>query len=292
MAIEDVIAQHSVTMADQMLHIAEWAHSEEDVRYECNKLIDEFLKKAGIKVKGRHEYHIGSGRLDSKYQGVLLEYKYPKGPQRIVEGKDAPGNRAVVKQLKKRFADFEKEERFRPERLFGVGCDADTLLFVRYQGGKWAIDEAQPVNRHSVERLLRALVSLGAQGKSFTPEYLSADFGSESDIAQKGVRDLYGVITKTKSKKALMFFGQWKILFGEVCGYDVEGKNTKIEKLGAHYGIPDARPAELLFAVHSYYAIFMKFLAAEIAGSFSPLGVSVLKRSVGAPTGGALRREL
>lgn len=292
MAVEDVIAQQSVTMADQMVRIAQWAHSEEDVRYECNKLIDEFLRKAGIRVRGRHEYHIGSGRLDSKYQGVLLEYKYPKGPDKIVEGKDAPGNRAVVGQLKKRFADFEREERFRPERLFGVGCDADTLLFVRYQGGKWVIDEPQPVTPHSVERLLRALVSLGAQGKSFTPEYLSADFGSDSEIAQKGVRDLCKVIRDTKSKKAVTFFNQWKVLFGEVCGYDVEGKNPRIEKLGEHYGIPDAGPAELLFAVHSYYAIFMKFLAAEIAGSFSPLGVSVLKKCVGAPTSAALRREM
>jgi len=292
MAIEDVIAQQSVAMADQMLHIAEWAHSEEEVRYECNKLIDEFLKRAGIKVRGRHEYHIGSGRLDSKYQGVLLEYKHPKGPEKIVEGRDAPGNRAVVAQLKKRFVDFEKEEHFRPERLFGVGCDADTLLFVRYQGGQWVIDEAQPVTPHSVERLLRALVSLGAQGKSFTPECLSDDFGSDSKTGQKGVRDLYWVITNTQSKKALMFFNQWKILFGEVCGYDVEGKSAKIQKLGDHYGIPDARPAELLFAVHSYYAIFMKFLAAEIAGSFSPLGVSVLKKCAAAPTSAALRREM
>jgi hypothetical protein len=36
----------------------------------------------------------------------------------------------------------------------------------------------------------------------------------------------------------------------------------------------------------------MKFLAAEIAASFSPLGVSTIKKCVGAPTAAALRREM
>ena len=55
-----------------MVKIAAWAKSEEDVRYESNKLIDEFLKKAGIKVKAHHEYGLAGGRIDSKYGGVIL----------------------------------------------------------------------------------------------------------------------------------------------------------------------------------------------------------------------------
>ena len=81
-------------------------------------------------------------------------------------------------------------------------------------------------------------------------------------------------------------------MFGEVCGYDVYGKNEKIGKLAAHYGITEATPAALLFAIHTYYAIFIKLLAAEIASSFSPLGVSILKKCVAAPTSAKLRQEL
>ncbi len=292
--IEELIHDHSAVMADQMVKIAAWANTEEDVRHECNKLIDTFVEKAGLRFKGRHEHHIGSGRLDSKYQGVLLEYKYSKGPGRIDETKiDHPGNKKVVEQLKQRFVDFEREHSDRTERLFGVGCDGDTFIFVRYSGGNWGIEKPQPVTPYSVERLLRALVSLGAQGYSFTPDHLAEHFGSDSEIARKGIRHLYEVITETDNKKAQTFFNQWKILFGEVCGYDVEGRNEKIRKLADHYGIPKStRPAELLFAVHTYYAIFMKFLAAEIAASFSPLGISTLKRCVGAPTPPKLRHEM
>ena len=290
--LETLILDESAAIAEQMNKIAKWANSEEDVRYECNKLIDAFLRKAGIKTKGRHEYHIGAGRLDSKYQGVLLEYKYPKGPDRIVEQVDAPGNRKVVEQLKQRFKDFEKEQKYRPERLFGVGCDGDTLVFVRYRNGRWDVDDPKPVTKYSVERLLRALVSLGAQGYSFTAGHLAGHFGADSPLAQKGIRDLYQGVTTTKSKKAKTFFSQWKVLFSEVCGYNIEGRDSKISKLGDHYSIRKVKPAELLFAVHTYYSIFMKFLAAEIISSFSPLGVSVLKRCVGAPTSAKLKQEM
>lgn len=290
--LEKLIAEQAQTIADQMNKVASWAQSEEEVRHECEKLLEEFRKKAGIRPKSRLEYGLAGGRVDSVYGGVIIEYKYPKGPGKITENPKAPGTVAVIKQIKKRFDDFLTEEGTERERLFGVGCDGDTLVFVRYRGRKWDVDDPKPVTRYTVERFLRALLSLGAQGRSFSPENLVGDFGADSLAAQKGIQTLYRAICETKSKKAQTFFKQWKILFGEVCGYDVEGRNEKINKLGEHYVVPDARPAELLFAVHSYYAIFMKFLAAEIVSSFSPLGVSVVKACVGAATSAKLKREM
>ncbi|HUT35498.1 MAG TPA: N-6 DNA methylase [Planctomycetota bacterium] len=290
--LERLIASHARTMADAMLAAAKSAGSEEDVRHECNKLIDEFISLSGLQVKGRHEYAIGGGRLDSKYQGVLLEYKHPKGPHKITEDAGAPGAKNVVAQIKQRIADFERDEGYRPERLLGVGCDGDTILFVRYRSGKWEVEDPKPVTRHTVERLLRALVSLGAQGHSFTPERLAEDFGADASLPVAAIAALYRAITQTRSRKAKMFFNQWKLLFGEVCGYDVEGKNPKVAKLASHYHLAGGEPAPILFAVHSYYAILMKFLAAEIAGSFSPLGTSVLKKCAAAATNAQLRREV
>ncbi len=43
---EQLITEQAATIADQMNKIAQWAKSEEDVRYDCNKLIDEFIEKA------------------------------------------------------------------------------------------------------------------------------------------------------------------------------------------------------------------------------------------------------
>ena len=289
--VESLIQDQSVAIAQAMGRIAAEARSEEDVRHECNKLIEVFLDKAGIEPRGRHEYGLAGGRVDSKYGGVILEYKYPHGPGKISTDRNAAGTRAAVEQIKQRFRDFQKEEGIEPERLFAAGCDGMALVFVRRRGGKFEV-EPQPVTAYTVERLLRALLSLGARGQSFTPDHLAAQFGADSALAQQGLRDIYAVIKDTSDKKAKTFFSQWKILFSEVCGYDVEGRNDKIRQLGVHYGLRNAKPAELLFSLHTYYAVFMKFLAAEIAGSFSPLGVSIVKRCVNAGTSDKLRREM
>jgi len=58
---EQLITEQAAIMADQMNKIAQWAHSEEDVRHNCNNLIDEFITKAGLKIKGRHEYGLAGG---------------------------------------------------------------------------------------------------------------------------------------------------------------------------------------------------------------------------------------
>ena len=279
-------------MADQMVKAAARAGSEEDIRHACNTLIDEFIEKAGLTVQGRHEYGLAGGRIDSKYGGVVIEYKDPKGAGKITESKNAPGVKAVVKQLKRRFRDLEAEEHVDMKRILGVGCDGDTIVFVRMRGAKLDAEDPQPVTPHTVQRLLRALVSLAARGLSFTPENLAASFGSENTSAQAGVRLIHALIHETDSPKAQTFFRQWQILFGEVCGYDIHGQNAKVRKLADHYDVPNPDPAELLFAVHTYYAIFMKMLAAEIVSSFSPLGTSTLQKIISAPTSAKLRDEL
>ena len=145
--LEQLISEQSQVVSDQMNRIATWATSEEDVRHECNKLIDEFVKKSGLRVKGRHEYGLAGGRVDSKYAGVIIEYKDPKGPDKITEDSQAPGTRAAIQQIKKRFRDFQREENIAPEKLFGVGTDGDTLVFVRQRGGKPEVEEPKPTTR-------------------------------------------------------------------------------------------------------------------------------------------------
>ncbi len=60
--LEILIRESAIIMAEQMKKLATWAQSEEDIRHECNKLIDDFIKKAGLKVKGRHDYGLKGGR--------------------------------------------------------------------------------------------------------------------------------------------------------------------------------------------------------------------------------------
>jgi len=289
--IEDLIVTHAATISAALPSLVAATHSEEEIKVALNALLEDFLKAAGMPHVGRHEYGLAGGRIDSKYGKVIIEYKHPhKNP--LGDGQSTRGAREVVRQLKERFSGFRKAEAIAPGKLFGVGCDGNRFIFVRYRGKELEVTGPSPATPRTVDTVLRALVSLGAQGPSFTPEDLAARFGSESALAQEGVRSIYETITATGNPKAKTFFNQWKILFGEVCGYDVEGRNAKIEKLATHYGLAKAQPSAMLFSVHTYYAIFIKFLAAEIVSSLSPIGLSAMQQAHAAATDSDLLDEM
>ena len=292
-SLDEVISEQAIMFADQIKQAASFATKEEEIRIEAEKSLAFIQREVGIKLEGRHEFTIGTGRADSVYDCVIIEYKNPSSPaDRLSTKNDAAGNKKVVEQLKKRFYDM-REDLGRPmNTMFGVGCDGNYFIFVRFRDDKWQIQDPVEVNRHSAERFLWALFNMGTKGKAFTPEYLAGDFGSDAKLAQEGIRALYEIISTTDNPKAQTFFQQWKILFGEVCGYDIHISSDKIKKLGDFYGVYDApKPAELLFAVHTYYALFMKLLASEIVAFFHKLPTP-LQKIIQSDTSNKLKREM
>lgn len=290
-SFDELVAKQSVIVADQIKAATDWADSEMDLHIEVERALEGFKKEAKIKfLKGRHNHTIGTGRPDSVYGCVIIEYKKPG---EMAERKDAPGNLKVVEQLKRRFYDFRTEERKALNTMFGVGTDGRYFIFLRFRDDKW--DEPYPVevDRYSTQKFLWALYNLGQKGKAFHPNYLALDFGAEhGGLAQRGVKKLYHAIRKTKDPKALVFFDQWKLLFGEVCGYDIDSPSTKIAELGKTYDVglkPD--PAPLLFALQTYYALFIKLLAGEIINFFHKLP-SPLKTIINAPSPAKFKHAL
>jgi len=290
--LEELIRSESETIADGMIRVARDARSEEDVRAGISRLLDDFIELAELSVDKGHEYGVGSRRLDSKYSWVFIEYKASRGSAAITENLNAPGTQAVIKQIRSGFDSLRKKEKADPKKLFGVGTDGDTLVFGEYQGRELIID-VLPTTPYSVSRLLRAFVSIGARGRAFTPNRLAEDFGADGEVAVKAVAALYAAIEGTDNAKAKTFFDQWKRLFGEVCGYNVERANPQIRTLAKHYGLPqDARPATVLFSLHTYYSIFMKLLASEILAIADPYGMSPVRAMAGAATSEQLKAQL
>src|SRR2546423_11115733 len=194
------------------------ADKEEEIRIEAEKQLAFIQREAGVKLEGKHEFTVASGRVDSVYDRVIIEYKNPASPgARIGPKADSPGSRKVVEQIKKRFHDMRAQFGQPLNSLFGVGLDGNHFIFVRFRDEKWQVQEPVEVNKYSAERFLWALFNLGQKGKPFSSEYLAGDFGSDSKLAQDGVRTLYEAISTTDHPKAQVFFNQWKILFGEVC---------------------------------------------------------------------------
>ncbi len=294
-SLDELIAQKAAEFADQIKAAAQMADKEEEIRIEAERQLAFIEKATGIKLEGKHEFTVASGRVDSVYDRVIIEYKNPKSPgARIGPKADSPGSKKVVDQIKQRFYDMRFAHGHALNTMFGVGLDGNYFIFIRFRDDKWQVQEPVEVNKYSAERFLWALYNLGQKGKPFSSEYLAGDFGSDSKLAQDGVRTLYEAISTTDHPKAQVFFNQWKILFGEVCGYDVDNPSDKIKKLAEFYGVEHRKKfkaAELLFAVHSYYAIFMKLLASEIAAYFHKLPTP-LQKMIQAGSSNALKREM
>lgn len=296
-SLDELIACKAVEFADQIKKVAALADKEEEIRIGVEKQLAFIQKEAGVQLEGKHEFTVAKGRVDSVYSRVLIEYKNPADPAaRIGPKADSPGSKKVVEQIKARFRGMKDEHGHPLNSLFGVGLDGNHFIFVRFRDNNWQIQEPAEVNRHSAERFLWALFNLGQKGKPFSPEYLAADFGAnEASIAIPGVHALYDAISKTDNPKAQTFFNQWKVLFGEVCGYDVDNPSDRIKKLADSYGVAakGLKPAELLFALHSYYALFMKLLAAETVAFFHRgLLKSEVQKLLQAGTSQKLKRAL
>lgn len=257
MDVETLIQKSSKEIAKKFNDAAKEASSEEDIRYRCNKVIDDFIKSAGLKIKARHDYSIKGGRIDSKYGAVLIEYK--KGGSISPDDSEAPGTKAVIEQLKGRFDPFSRQNNIPPERIIGVGLDGNTFVFVVCKGkNKWDISVTN-VTSATVQRFLRILVSVGARGRSFTPENLVNDFSAESLLARRSVQTLYNSLQNGNREEIDIFFRQWKLFFGEVCGYsdNLVTKNAKaFNELCGLYEIKDAN-LDHLFLLFTHITQFL-----------------------------------
>ena len=176
--------------------------------------------------------------------------------------------------------------------LFGVGLDGNHFVFVRFRDDKWQVQEPVEVNRYSAERFLWALFNLGKKGRPFSPEYLAGDFGSEAKLAQDGIHALYEAIVVPPILRPERSSASGKFSLAKFAVTKLTSLG-KIRKLADLYGVraTGLKPAELLFAVHSYYALFMKLLASEIVAFFHKLPTP-LQKMMQAATSAKLKREM
>ena len=245
-SIEHAVTRSAEEFSARLTAVAATATKEEPIRIEVEKLLHTLQAQVGISLEGQHEFTLAKGFVDSVYDRVIIEYKNPASPShRIGPKSSSPGTQRVVDQIKKRFTDMNSELGHPLNSLFGVGLDGRRFVFVRYRDGRWDIRDPLPVNTHSTRTFLWALFNLGTKGKPFSPEYLSSDFGSDSPLAQSGINAFYSAITSTDDPKAQIFFRQWRVLFGEVCGYNINQPTTKLKDLAKSYRIPlkGLRPA-------------------------------------------------
>lgn len=249
-------------IAEEMKQAAQESNTEEDVKMRIEHILRvKVLDPLKIPFARYERTTIVGERIDALYGRVILEYE-PPGALRTPSGYEKG-----VKQTK-RYIEQEAEKSKLPlYKFFGVTLDGIRMGFVRYSQRleNWDVsDKPLEVNRYNVLKLLEAL--RGSARRPLDADLMIAELGPGSRVAKEAVGAFYQKVIKAKSKRAKMLYNDWRRVFSQVCAYSPE----KIKGLERVYGIKEKNIdyEALLFAVHSYYALVMKILAAEAAVLF------------------------
>ena len=103
----------------------------------------------------------------------------------------------------------------------------------------------------------------------FSPDDLLRAFGHKSDLAQEGVSRIYAVLIQEESSRAGRSLAQWKELVADSCGHDPDRPSSHIDRLARTYRISAdcPRPAEMLFALQTYYVMLVKLLVERLVSA-------------------------
>ncbi|MGI5859575.1 MAG: N-6 DNA methylase [Tepidanaerobacteraceae bacterium] len=238
---------------------------EENFRTEFAIIINDIFRDLDIdsEINPEQEYSVARGRIDSLYGNIIIEYK---APGRIVK-KNPSANKQFIDQVKRQVQGLADKNKIPKEKILGVVFDGHYLIYVRYRNEIWSVSEVLKVDKESLELFLKRLLSLSIEKKALTIENLLNDFSSNSERTKKLVEVFYSkCVNNTSYNKPKLLFEQWKHLFREVCGYDFDTLDLKIQDLKKHYNIGEEKIKVdcLIFSIHTYFALIIKFLTIEV----------------------------
>ena len=100
------------------------------------------------------------------------------------------------------------------------------------------------------------------------------DFGVGTELARMGVGALHWALTSTGSMAPGWACDDWKRLLSQAAGHDLDRPSPALAELGPAYGIDrsgdcHARPAEIAFALHTYYSLLVKLVLCQAMGKSS-----------------------
>ncbi|HXG35898.1 MAG TPA: N-6 DNA methylase [Dehalococcoidia bacterium] len=135
--------------------------------------------------------------------------------------------------------------------------------------GSFSLIGPYPVNEASISEFLLHLRAL--RRRPLTADELAKEFGPSGGVAHETVNALYNRLAECLTMPGSSFprvetlYEEWKRIFGIVYGQDLVKAQRDAQALAKLYHVTeftDLKP--LLFSVHTYYALFMKLLAAEL----------------------------
>ena len=289
----------AANLAEAISRVAETAANEEELRIGVERLLQPTLQRLGVSAQPRYERHIrrtiftAPGRIDALYGKTIIEYE---PPGKLSTNKGLSSTQKQLERYLLGLAGSGSQREAALRRMAGIGLDGYNIFFLRYRGDRpptaeqvspkpqltqlpLMVEEAPKgsfsrigpysITEESINEFLLHLRAL--HRRPLVADELAREFGPAGDIAHEVVNALYSRLTECLTApespfpRVEMLYEEWKRIFGIVYGQELVKAEQDARALARLYHITeftDLKP--LLFAVHTYYALFMKLLAAEL----------------------------
>jgi methylase of polypeptide subunit release factors len=260
------IADKLVASTEKLMRTAK---TEEDLRIGFEKLLGPIRSEFKLGANPKYEKSVYCGRSDAIHGQVIIEYESPNSftsKKNIYHAYDQLVNYLTAEAKEVNLA-----------QLVGVGFDGKKIFFVHYQDkhGKEAkgVEKANFFLRgpydFNIESARTFLIYLRALSRlPLNAENLAQKFGPQSELAPKIVSAFANALEYWGNQTHIRtFFNEWKRLFGIVYGEQLTGSQSskEAELLSKLYQVgAETDFQELLFSIHTYFALLMKLIAAEI----------------------------
>lgn len=260
--------------------IMQTAKTEEDLRIKFEKKLEPLIESGGIKFTERYERLsaraktiLKGKRPDAVHGQVVIEYEAPesfRSQSRI----DHAYNQ-LVEYVSAEVRAARKGGAKEPAKIVGVGFDGSAIFFVRCRskagtttrkGTELAFAKDGPYV-FKPESALTFVTHLRALARvPLSAESLADAFGPKGQVAKETVGAFVDALQNWSTPRVKLFLKEWERLFGIVYGEQFAGgADTKTKALAEIYGLPeDTDFQSMLFCVHTYFALLMKLIAAEL----------------------------
>jgi len=237
-----------------------------------------------------HRSYAASGRPDSLFGHVVLDYKAP-GKLRI-PGALAEAKRQIIEgylnPICTREGVLDPQE---GPKWVGVLLDGYDVLFAIFDGvSNWIWTPVNTVNRYTVLTLIQYYRAL--YRKPLDPYLLSKDFGRDADVAVGCIRALATYATHPTARTT-MLFREWRRMFEQVSTYELD-QLPALAAWAQRLHLPGHDdPSLMLYCLHTYYALIVKLLTAELVTVSQQFTTeSFFERLAHAGNGGEFRQVL
>ncbi|NIU82084.1 MAG: N-6 DNA methylase, partial [Candidatus Thorarchaeota archaeon] len=271
------------SIADKLVkatrRIIQTAKTEEDLRIKFEKKLEPLIESGGIKFDERYERLsekaktiLKGKRPDAVHGQVVIEYEAPESFRSKVKIEHAYDQ--LVEYVTAEAKATRKDVETGPVGIVGIGFDGSSIFFVRCRSKGRRLKRARSLDFtmdgpyvFEVESALTFITYLrGLARVPLSAESLADRFGPKSEVAKEAVGAFEDALENWGTERVGVFFKEWGRLFGIVYGEQYErGADQKKRALADIYGLTkEIDFQKMLFCVHTYFALLMKLIAAEL----------------------------